>query len=802
MTPNVKCKADGRTPLHLAAYRGAWQIVFTLLTHGAQSQIDLPCYNGFTPLGYALQRQLELDQGIELSGQSPAHIGASLRIEDLIPINLAQEDLESAQENIEYTSVTLLSYNASLEIAMLALSQVRENWDKTLEKGWHGFKDDVFDVKSKFTHLSSSVMQDRLAELFQNRGHQIILNGVYEKRVKPRLIILLLVYLVFLLLSNLFVVWEISRSKSTFTRVLEKSLFELFVDEEFQFLDSPFGKNWKSSDQISHFFMWAKGPLLNAIYPQDLTSNVYYNGDTLESRDFSFFNGRLKMLGSPRFRQVRGSMRTCGTSVLFAETRCIDFNEDRQSFGPDAAWTWTSAEELGRGRPVWEKIDVYSGSGFVVHLPYAKTSSMRNETLDLIDFLESNHWIDLRTRAVYFEMSVYSHDDGLFAWISMPFEIGPSGGVVTSHEISVNRFQRYYGDSNLLYAFEILVFLFMLGWTIFHCVKIYSLGWSYFSRWYNFITVLKFLMFYLSMLIHFVALGIEESINWDTEVDFVNLSLLKELWVWQRAFLAVFILLAWFNTFEYLSTWRPISKFVIIIEFIISTLGPFFLVLSCFVFAFSSAFFVAYGYKSHDSYTFWLSFLNRVRDTFLGSSLEEQLSYNRVLGFLLFTVFSITVTLVLLNLLIAIMDTAFDQASQEVGAAHWAKFQYSLIEEHEKIDEAFNGFFSAIQRFFMSLRRRDVPWVLRSPSRRKAGLRIHATTDNGIFSRNLTRSLTMRGNLESNLVGFSGAGSPSTPIPSPLERKSFSNLIPAGEGGLRKRTVADNEDDPESVVSR
>jgi len=198
MTPNVKCKADGRTPLHLAAYRGAWQIVFTLLTHGAQSQIDLPCYNGFTPLGYALQRQLELDQGIELSGQSPAHIGASLRIEDLIPINLAQEDLESAQENIEYTSVTLLSYNASLEIAMLALSQVRENWDKTLEKGWHGFKDDVFDVKSKFTHLSSSVMQDRLAELFQNRGHQIILNGVYEKRVKPRLIILLLVYLVFL----------------------------------------------------------------------------------------------------------------------------------------------------------------------------------------------------------------------------------------------------------------------------------------------------------------------------------------------------------------------------------------------------------------------------------------------------------------------------------------------------------------------------------------------------------------------------------------------------------------------------
>lgn len=79
-----------------------------------------------------------------------------------------------------------------------------------------------------------------------------------------------------------------------------------------------------------------------------------------------------------------------------------------------------------------------------------------------------------------------------------------------------------------------------------------------------------------------------------------------------------------------------------------------------------------------DGYTWLLSFIGRIGATF-GDQVNNQYDYSRILGTAYRVIFMVIVGLLLLNLVIAIMTTAYETALTDSGDAYWANRQFQAI---------------------------------------------------------------------------------------------------------------------------
>jgi hypothetical protein len=99
--------------------------------------------------------------------------------------------------------------------------------------------------------------------------------------------------------------------------------------------------------------------------------------------------------------------------------------------------------------------------------------------------------------------------------------------------------------------------------------------------------------------------------------------------------------------------------------------------------------YVAYGYLTENGYTWMWSFISRIDDTFGGSEFEGVRQYNRILGVAYQTGMFVIVLLVLLNVFIAILNSAYNEASEAIGDAHWARHQFTLVNDFEILGDTY-----------------------------------------------------------------------------------------------------------------
>ena len=98
--------------------------------------------------------------------------------------------------------------------------------------------------------------------------------------------------------------------------------------------------------------------------------------------------------------------------------------------------------------------DKYPGAGYIFDLKGSLQELKNNLTL-----LQKMKWIDRQTRAIFIQIVTFNPNINLFAYITILFEVLPSGNVINS--IVINPINLYY-NSNFLFILLIIYSILMI----------------------------------------------------------------------------------------------------------------------------------------------------------------------------------------------------------------------------------------------------------------------------------------------------------------------------------------------------
>ena len=136
-----------------------------------------------------------------------------------------------------------------------------------------------------------------------------------------------------------------------------------------------------------------------------------------------------------------------------------------------------------RGFPYWGTITMYSGGGYVANLGYDPVTAYT-----VVADLHSNGWIDIQTRAVFVEFTVYNANTNLFGILSYFIEFSSSSAVVTTAQYQVARFYLHLTGGQTLA--HVLVIFFMLYFLYREGKLVYKQRLAYFKGFWNWVEVI------------------------------------------------------------------------------------------------------------------------------------------------------------------------------------------------------------------------------------------------------------------------------------------------------------------------
>ncbi len=123
--------------------------------------------------------------------------------------------------------------------------------------------------------------------------------------------------------------------------------------------------------------------------------------------------------------------------------------------------------------------DIYPGDGYVF-----KLRGSLNYLKSNLSILQQLKWIDRRTKAVFVETTIYNPNLGFFAYITILFEILPSGNILSSLRIDpIKLFDDSIKLSVFLVVYLVLTVLFLLK----EALNVYKNRLNYFKSFWNWI---------------------------------------------------------------------------------------------------------------------------------------------------------------------------------------------------------------------------------------------------------------------------------------------------------------------------
>ncbi|XP_035388719.1 polycystic kidney disease protein 1-like 2 [Electrophorus electricus] len=249
-----------------------------------------------------------------------------------------------------------------------------------------------------------------------------------------------------------------------------------------QHIKQSFSNGISDSMSLKDVFTWANSNLLNNLFGQ---------------RPGFITDGNSKLLGSARLRQVRvqkGSCQVAGSMRSSVPGCSAPYSwevEDMGSYGPgwnhsiqiNGSERWLTpwqyqTQSILRAHPVWGSAAMYRGGGFVVELGLDQQNAS-----SVLQHLSDNMWLDVYTRAVFVEFTVYNANVNLFSIVTLMLETTAVGAFQYRSELQNVRLYQTIDGSYVLVS-EIIYFLFILYYMFLQCKHLKQQKLNYFkSKW-------------------------------------------------------------------------------------------------------------------------------------------------------------------------------------------------------------------------------------------------------------------------------------------------------------------------------
>ncbi|XP_066504124.1 polycystin-1-like protein 2 [Hoplias malabaricus] len=249
-----------------------------------------------------------------------------------------------------------------------------------------------------------------------------------------------------------------------------------------QHIQKSFSSGILDSMSPEDVFAWANSTLLKSIFGQ---------------RSGFITDGNSKLVGNARLRQVRVRKDSCKTpsfmyhSIPDCHAPYSWEVEDMGSYGPGwnlsvdvnmsstfTPWQYQNQSTL-RAYPVWGSVVLYKGGGYAVDLgPDQQNAS------SMLQYLFDNGWLDVHTRAMFVEFTVYNANVNLFCIVTLTLETAAVGAFQYRSELQNIRLLQTT-DGIQIMASEAIYFLFVLYYMFLQFKLIKQQKWKYFSNKWN-----------------------------------------------------------------------------------------------------------------------------------------------------------------------------------------------------------------------------------------------------------------------------------------------------------------------------
>ncbi|XP_034741970.1 polycystic kidney disease protein 1-like 2 [Etheostoma cragini] len=429
-----------------------------------------------------------------------------------------------------------------------------------------------------------------------------------------------------------------------------------------QHIRNSFSGGISDSMSLEDVFTWANTSLqsnLFGVYPGFIT------------------DGNSKLVGNARLRQVRvqkNSCQTAGPVVQFVPDCHAPYSweaEDMGSYGPgwsqsdkdniststSSPWTYQTQAQL-RAYAVWSQLVLYRGGGFVTELgPDSQNAS------STLEYLFRNKWLDIYTRAIFVEFTVYNANVNLFCIATLFLETTAVGAFHFTSELqSVRLYQSPDGLYIFVMAAEIVYLLFIFYYMFLQGKLMKQQQWAYFrNRWNLFeLTIILLSWSTVAVFIKRTLLGNRDMTYFQNHKDkfpsFYDTAKADSALQYLIAFL---VLLSTFKLWLLLRLNPKMNMITAALQRAWSDISSYLVVIVIMLLAYSITCNVMYGWQL-SSYRTLLDSLMTIISLQIGIfNYDEVIDCSPVLSGLIFTSCIVFMTFVVLNLFVSVILAAF-----------------------------------------------------------------------------------------------------------------------------------------------
>ncbi|ESN99578.1 hypothetical protein HELRODRAFT_84161, partial [Helobdella robusta] len=379
-------------------------------------------------------------------------------------------------------------------------------------------------------------------------------------------------------------------------------------------------------------------------------------------------------LGVARLRQLRIKENTCRIEKQFQKLirHCrTDYNwldDDAASYDTGWSshnpWLYRDSTEL-KSAPYVGQVNTYKGGGYVFNFYCNPQKSLRK----LAD-LQSNNWLDVKTRALLVEFTVYNGNANLFGSVIMLLEFLSNGMPVVSQEVKVFKISSYVG------AFGIIVAIFQViyvGFVIYFLVHIINLmrkqKREYFRSFWNWLELLTAIMsivtiamYGMKMIFGSTAMDVLKETGSGDYVNFVTIGLWAETY---GIVLAIVVFLATLKFINMLKFNRRLSMLTETIKFSVKDMKTFVITFFIYLLAFGQLGYLLFSSKLV-TYKSFSSVIETLFQFFIGSfTFSDYPTAQPILGPIFFFLFVWVIIYGMQSMFLVIIVEAFQAVRKE-----------------------------------------------------------------------------------------------------------------------------------------